>query len=125
MTRDDNERNDGAPPEGEATEATRFLDDGPSGHQGSTEYVEPHERTDSTSGNRYLIGETLGEGGMAVVYQATDLQLRRPVAVKRLRAECAAQKEIRQRFFAEAEHVGQEALDEPVAAHDLLGLLAP
>ena len=107
MTRDD----DGAKPEGDATEATKFLDRDPSGDQRSSDYVEPHERTDSSSGDRYLIGETLGEGGMAVVQKATDVQLQRPVAVKRLRPEYAAQGDIRQRFFAEAEILA--GLDHP------------
>ena len=48
---------------------------------------------------------------MAVVYHATDIELRRPVAVKRLRTEYAVQKEIRQRFFAEAEILA--GLDHP------------
>jgi serine/threonine protein kinase len=110
MTRDDDQKK-GAKAEGEATEATNFLDRDPSGDQGSTKYIEPHERTDSSSGDRYLIGETLGEGGMAIVHQATDVQLQRVVAVKRLRPEYAAQNEIRQRFFAEAEILA--SLDHP------------
>jgi len=110
MTRDD-DQDQGAKPEGEATEATRFLDRDTPGDRGSTDYVEPHERTDSSCGDRYLIGETLGEGGMAIVQQATDVQLQRPVAVKRLRPEYAAQGDIRQRFFAEAEILA--SLDHP------------
>jgi len=110
MTRDDDQEKN-AKPEGEATEATKFLDRDTSGDRGSTDYVEPHERTDSSSGDRYLIGETLGEGGMAIVQQATDEQLQRPVAVKRLRPEYAAQGDIRQRFFAEAEILA--SLDHP------------
>lgn len=107
MTRDD----DGANPEGAVTEATKFLDRDPSGDQKSSDYVEPHDRTESSSGDRYLIGETLGEGGMAVVQKATDVNLQRPVAVKRLRPEYAAQGDIRQRFFAEAEILA--GLDHP------------
>jgi serine/threonine protein kinase len=111
MTPNDNERDNYMAPEGESTDETRLPDDDPSGNQGSSNYVEPHERIDSASGTRYLIGETLGEGGMAVVYQATDIELQRPVAVKRLRQEYAVQKEIRQRFFAEAEILA--GLDHP------------
>ncbi len=111
MTPDDNERDDNMAPEDESTDVTRLHDDGSPGRQGSSDYVEPHERSDAASGNRYLIGETLGEGGMAVVYQATDIELQRPVAVKRLRTEYAVQKEIRQRFFAEAEILA--GLDHP------------
>ena len=110
MTRDD-DQDKSAKAEGEATEARRFLDQNSPGEQGSSNYVEPHERTDSSSGDRYLIGETLGEGGMAIVHQATDVQLQRPVAVKRLRPEYAAQGDIRQRFFAEAEILAN--LDHP------------
>ncbi len=110
MTRDDEDEK-GAEAKGEATGETRFLDGDPSGDQKSSDYVEPHERTDSSSGDRYLIGETLGEGGMAVVQKATDVQLQRPVAVKRLRPEYAAQGDIRQRFFAEAEILA--GLDHP------------
>jgi len=110
MTRDD-DQDKGAKAGVEATDATEFLDRGLSGDRGSTDYVEPHERTDSSSGDRYLIGETLGEGGMAIVHQATDAQLQRSVAVKRLRPEYAAQADIRQRFFAEAEILA--GLDHP------------
>ena len=110
MTRDDEDEK-GAKAKGEATGATKFLDGDPSGDRRSSDYVEPHERTDSSSGDRYLIGETLGEGGMAIVQKATDVQLQRPVAVKRLRPEYAAQGDIRQRFFAEAEILAN--LDHP------------
>jgi serine/threonine protein kinase len=110
MTRDD-DQDKSARAEGEATGATRFPDEDPPGKQGSSTYIEPHERTDSSSGDRYLIGETLGEGGMAIVQKATDVQLQRTVAVKRLRPEYAAQTDIRQRFFAEAEILAN--LDHP------------
>ena len=110
MTRDD-DRDRGSKAEGDETEATRLFDRGESGDRKSTDYVEPQERTGSSSGDRYLIGETLGEGGMAVVQKATDAQLQRVVAVKRLRPESATQGDIRQRFFAEAEILA--SLDHP------------
>jgi serine/threonine protein kinase len=111
MTDSDEGQNHGIQANGESADETLSLDHPVSASDGTDEYVEPHERTDATSGNRYLIGEILGEGAMAVVYRATDLQLRRPVAVKRLRAEYAVQTHARQRFFAEADILA--SLDHP------------
>ena len=51
---------------------------------------------------RYVVGEKLGEGGMAIVNEAWDKDLHRTVAVKRLRPERADSDVIRARFFAEA-----------------------
>jgi serine/threonine-protein kinase len=111
MTDSEDQRNDGGPPNGETADETRFLDRDGTGKDSAVDYIEPHERTSSSGGDRYLIGETLGEGGMAVVHRATDVQLQRPVAVKRLRTEYAEQTDIRQRFFAEAEILAN--LDHP------------
>ncbi len=107
----DEDRKGGPPPESESVEETRYLDPIVPGKGDALEYIEPHQRSEASSGDRYLIGETLGEGGMAVVHKATDVQLQRPVAVKRLRQEYAAQREARQRFFAEAEILAN--LDHP------------
>jgi serine/threonine protein kinase len=111
MTGKDRESKSGHRPNDESVDDTRYLDRDGDGGPGAGEYVEPHERTGASSGDRYLIGETLGEGGMAVVHLATDVQLQRPVAVKRLRREYAEQADIRQRFFAEAEILAN--LDHP------------
>jgi serine/threonine protein kinase len=54
-------------------------------------------------GGRYRIDRALGGGGMALVYAARDEQLNRPVAVKVLADNLAAQIEIRQRFVREAQ----------------------
>ena len=51
---------------------------------------------------RYRITGTLGEGGMGVVYAALDEQLERPIAVKVLRPESAADPTARERFLREA-----------------------
>ena len=53
--------------------------------------------------DRYQIEGVLGEGGMGVVYEAVDLQLRRPVAIKALHASFMGDPDIRRRFKREAQ----------------------
>ncbi|WP_051943063.1 protein kinase domain-containing protein [Streptacidiphilus rugosus] len=53
-------------------------------------------------GDRYLLCELLGSGGMAEVHRARDLRLDRTVAVKILRPELAADPVYRVRFGREA-----------------------
>lgn len=55
------------------------------------------------SHGRYRLGAVLGEGGMAIVYEADDSNLKRTVALKQLRAGLDGDPEARRRFFAEAE----------------------
>ena len=52
--------------------------------------------------SHYEIVELLGEGGMGAVYRAVDTRLGRPVAIKVLRSELAADDESRARFMREA-----------------------
>jgi eukaryotic-like serine/threonine-protein kinase len=57
---------------------------------------------DTVLGNRYHLLEEAGEGGMAIVYRAEDTVLGRPVAVKVLRRQFAADPEFLARFRQEA-----------------------
>jgi len=52
--------------------------------------------------NRFRIECEIGRGGMGTVYLATHLGLERPVAVKVLKAEFAADPEVAERFMREA-----------------------
>ena len=56
----------------------------------------------SVVAERYELTGVLGRGGMADVYDAVDLRLARPVAVKVLRPELVARDDVRTRFEAEA-----------------------
>ena len=52
--------------------------------------------------DRYQLQQSLGTGGMALVYKARDLMLERPVAVKLLREDFSQDVAFRERFRQEA-----------------------
>ena len=52
--------------------------------------------------DRYQLDKQLGEGGMAIVYQASDLMLERTIAVKILRKDFSKSKAFQERFKEEA-----------------------
>jgi len=62
----------------------------------------PPDFTGSTLGGRYEIERMLGFGGMATVYQASHIQIHKPVAVKVLNPEYGDDREIAGRFLQEA-----------------------
>ena len=53
-------------------------------------------------GDRYQLGRVIGRGGMATIHEAMDLRLERPVAVKLLRPEAAADADLADRSRREA-----------------------
>jgi serine/threonine protein kinase len=64
--------------------------------------TDPLIRENDTVAGKYLIGRTLGEGGMGVVVAARHLELDQMVAIKFLRAEIAQQGSSAERFRREA-----------------------
>jgi serine/threonine-protein kinase len=67
----------------------------------------------------YEVGKLLGEGGMGEVYQARDVRLDRPVALKFLARRFVADEEAKTRFIREAK--AASALDHPniCTIHDI------
>ena len=68
---------------------------------------------------RYEILETIGEGGMAIVFRALDHRLNRYVAVKIMREEMAKDEEFRRRFCAESHAVAMLSNPNIVAVYDV------
>ena len=68
---------------------------------------------------RYEILELIGEGGMSVVYRATDKRLNRSVAVKIMRDEMAEDEEFRRNFCAEAHAVAMLSNPNIVGVYDV------
>ncbi|MFP5375400.1 MAG: serine/threonine-protein kinase [Acidimicrobiia bacterium] len=74
--------------------------------------------TSRVLGGRYRLGPLLGRGGMAEVYEGHDERLDRPVAVKVLRAEMAADPGVRERFEVEGRSAARLAHPNVVAVFD-------
>lgn len=71
-----------------------------------------------TVGERYRLGERIGQGGMGEVFAAQDLRLDREVALKLLRADLAHQEGMRDRVLAEARLAARLAHPHVVAVLD-------
>ena len=70
-------------------------------------------------GSRYEIIEKIGSGGMATVYKAKDLVLKRYVAVKVLREEFTTDNEFIKRFNTEAESAASLTHPNIVSVYDV------
>src|ERR671939_1982568 len=65
------------------------------------------DRVVAAVGDLYDVDAEIGRGGMAIVYRATDVRLRRRVAVKVLPPDLAFRADVRTRFLREAETAAQ------------------
>ncbi|MFN8522654.1 MAG: protein kinase [Chloroflexota bacterium] len=70
-------------------------------------------------GGRYRLIERIGHGGMALVYQATDLTLERTVAIKVLRETLRDDAELVERFRREGRAAASLSHPNIVAVHDV------
>jgi hypothetical protein len=78
-------------------------------------------------GDRYQLERKLGQGGMGAVYLARERRLDRPVAIKVLPPELAAQPELRERFLRETRTAASFSHPNIVPVHGVeeqAGLLA-
>ncbi|MBI5623443.1 MAG: protein kinase [Elusimicrobia bacterium] len=76
--------------------------------------------TVSLISGRYELVLQIGEGGMGVVYLATDRQLGRKVALKKMRADLKANALHREKFIEEARLVSRLTHPYIVGVHDIL-----
>ncbi|MDQ6828028.1 MAG: serine/threonine protein kinase, partial [Gemmatimonadota bacterium] len=65
------------------------------------------DRVVAAVGDRYDVDTEIGRGGMALVYRASDVRLRRKVAIKVLPPELAFRTDVKRRFLREAETSAQ------------------
>ncbi len=77
-------------------------------------------RSDDLIGNRYRLESTIASGGMADVWLALDLQLRREVAVKLLRSTVADDHTVAERFRREARALAQLTHPNIVPVYDCI-----
>ncbi len=61
------------------------------------------ERLEKALGEGYELGPQIGQGGMGIVFRATDLRLKREVAIKVLPPEVSSRADLRKRFVREAQ----------------------
>ncbi len=93
------------------TAVTTYGASGPGGHAVTSKVA-------LASPSRYQTRELLGRGGMSEVYRGFDVRLRRPVAIKRLRADLGVNPVFRARFRREAQAAGRLSHSAIVAVYD-------
>jgi serine/threonine protein kinase len=76
--------------------------------------------TGAVIAGRFHLDRRIGEGGMGVVWAATHMVTRKPVALKMLKPERAADPDLRQRFIREARAVCAVQHPNIVEIHDVL-----
>src|SRR6266567_4811524 len=69
---------------------------------------------------RFAIHELLGKGGMGEVYRATDLRLKRQVALKRVASHLRGDERSRERLWKEAEWASRLTDAHIAAVHDVI-----
>ena len=72
----------------------------------------------SQLGDRYDVGQVIGRGGMAEVYEGTDRRLNRRVAIKILRSDLAKDPMFQERFRREAQSAAGLSHPNIVAVYD-------
>lgn len=80
--------------------------------------VNSTHQTKPTLGNRYQLLESIGTGGMAVVYTAQDLMLERKVAIKLLRQRYSRDDKFREQFHLEAKAAANLSHQNIVTVYD-------
>ena len=91
-----------------------------SGRASSTPDLTPPHDSTILLADRYRLERRIGQGGMAEVWVATDVQLDRRVAVKWLRPALASDPVLAERFRREAIAVAQLNHPNIVAVHDVV-----
>jgi serine/threonine protein kinase len=74
--------------------------------------------TNQILGNRYRLIHQVGKGGMALVFEAYDQMLERPVAIKLLRRDFVSDVKFRERFRQEAKSAANLSHPNIVTIHD-------
>ena len=69
---------------------------------------------------RFAIEQLLGRGGMGEVYRASDLRLKRQVALKRIAPRLRGDKHSRERLWKEAEWASRLSDTHIAAVHDVI-----